>query len=205
MHPRPSRSPRRPSGCGRPSTAAPPWRPGSFCDEGWFPVTLPLFTPSVLHTGAAGFGAATAFMSAGAVLGGFMAVRGPRVTTRSLSVSGVLWGALICVAASAPTLPLAPAALVLVGSGSITFDSGAKTLLQVTAAPPTRGRVVSIWSIGWMGGTVVGAPLVGAIAAAAGPRSALLLGGLAAAAVGLVMLALPASRGGHDVAGPGGG
>lgn len=168
-------------------------------------MTLPLFTPSVLHTGAAGFGATTASMSAGAVLGGFMAVRGPRVTTRSLSVSGVLWGALICVAASAPTLPLAPAALVLVGSGSITFDSGAKTLLQVTAAPPTRGRVVSIWSIGWMGGTVVGAPLVGAIAAAAGPRSALLLGGLAAAAVGLVMLALPASRRGHDVAGPGGG
>ncbi|NED88713.1 MFS transporter [Streptomyces sp. SID11233] len=167
-----------------------------------FPVTLPLFTTSVLHAGPAGFGAATAFMSAGAILGGFMAVRRPRVTTRSLSMSVVIWGALICVAALAPNLPLALAALVLVGSGSITFNSGAKTLLQVASAPQMRGRVVSIWSIGWMGGTVIGAPVVGAVATIGGPRSALLLGGLAAAVVGFIMLALPSER--RDVAGPDG-
>lgn len=167
-----------------------------------FPVTLPLFTTQVLHSGPAGFGAATACMSAGAVLGGFVAVRRPRVTTRSLSLSATIWGALICVAALAPNLPLALAALVLVGSGSITFNSSAKTLLQVGAAPQMRGRVVSIWSIGWMGGTVIGAPAVGAVAAAGGPRSALLLGGLAAAVVGVVMLALPPAPERHDFAGP---
>ncbi|MEV0093773.1 MFS transporter [Streptomyces sp. NPDC050738] len=170
-----------------------------------FPVTLPLFTTLVLHAGPEGFGAATAFMSAGAVLGGCFAMRRPRVTSRSLSVSAVIWGALICVAALAPNLPLALAALVLVGSGSITFNASAKTLLQVGAAPQMRGRVVSIWSIGWMGGTVIGAPIVGAIATVSGPRSALLLGGLAAAAVGLAMLALPSPPRRRDVVGPGGG
>ncbi|MEU0782619.1 hypothetical protein ABZ341_13680 [Streptomyces sp. NPDC006173] len=90
-------------------------------------------------------------------------------------------------------LPLTLAALVLVGSGSITFNASAKTLLQVKAAPQMRGRVVSIWSIGWMGGTVIGAPTVGAVGAVGGPRSALLVGGLAAVAVGLAMLVLPLS------------
>ncbi|MFG2593131.1 hypothetical protein [Streptomyces sp. NPDC048438] len=96
------------------------------------------------------------------------------------------------------------AALVLVGAGSITFNASAKTLLQVGAPPQMRGRVVAIWSIGWMGGTVIGAPAVGAIAAARGPRIALLVGGLAAAGVGLIMLALPRSAAGRDSAGPGG-
>ncbi|WP_217162043.1 MFS transporter [Streptomyces sp. AC512_CC834] len=158
-----------------------------------FPVTLPLLTTSVFHAGPDGFGAAMAAMSAGAVLGGFVVVRRPRVTTRSLSVSAVIWGVLICAAALAPNLPLALAALLFVGSGSITFNSSAKTLMQVGAAPQMRGRVVSIWTIGWMGGTVIGAPTVGAIGAASGPRSALLVGGLAAAAVGITMLALSRS------------
>lgn len=156
-----------------------------------FPVTLPLFTTSALHAGPEGYGAAMAFMSAGAVLGGFLAVRRARVTTRSLSGSALIWGTLICAAALAPNLPVALAALVLVGSGSITFNASAKTLLQMSAAPQMRGRVVSIWSIGWMGGTVIGAPAVGAVGAVLGPRVALLVGGLAAAGVGLTMLALP--------------
>ncbi|WUW19914.1 MFS transporter [Streptomyces sp. NBC_01463] len=158
-----------------------------------FPVTLPLLTTSVFHAGPEGFGAAMAVMSAGAVLGGFMVVRRAHVTTRSLSVSAVIWGTLICAAALAPNLPLALAALLLVGSGSITFNSSAKTLMQTSAAPQMRGRVVSIWTIGWMGGTVIGAPTVGAVGTASGPRSALLVGGLAAAAVGIAMLVVSRS------------
>ncbi len=155
-----------------------------------FPVSLPLLTTSALHAGPTGYGAAMAVMSAGAVLGGFVAVRRRRLSTRSLSVSAVIWGALVSVAALAPTLAVAMIALVFVGSASITFNSSAKTLMQLGAAPQMRGRVLSIWSIGWLGGTVIGAPAVGVIAATWGARSALLTGGLAAAGVGLVVLAL---------------
>ncbi|NED72195.1 MFS transporter, partial [Streptomyces sp. SID9944] len=161
-----------------------------------FPVSLPLLTTDGFHAGAQGYGGSMAVMSVGAVVGGFVAVRRRRVTTRSLALSAVIWGSLICAAALAPNLPLALAVLVLVGSGSITFNSSAKTVLQMEAVPQMRGRVMSLWSIGWMGGTVIGAPAVGAIGAAYGPRSALLTGGVAAAAVGLVMLAvsLPSRR-----------
>lgn len=97
---------------------------------------------------------------------------------------------MIGAAALAPNLPLALAVLILVGSGSITFNSSAKTVWQRAATPHMRRRVISIWSIGWMGGTVVGAPAVGAIGAAYGPRSKLLTDGVAAAAVGSAVLAV---------------
>ncbi|MFD7707833.1 MFS transporter [Streptomyces sp. NPDC059785] len=155
-----------------------------------FPVSLPLLTTSAFHSGPAGYGAATALMSAGGVLGGFVAVRRRRLSTRSLSVSAVVWGVLICAAALAPTLPVALVLLVLVGVGSITFNSSAKTLMQVGAAPQMRGRVMAIWSIGWMGGTVIGAPVVGTAGALWGARTALLVGGLAAAGVGAAVLIL---------------
>jgi MFS family permease len=155
-----------------------------------FPVSLPLLTTSAFHSGAAGYGAATALMSAGGVLGGFAALRRRRFSTRSLSVAALIWGVLICGAALAPSLPVALVLLVLVGAGSITFNSSAKTLMQVAAEPQMRGRVMSLWSIGWMGGTVLGASAVGAAGAAWGARSALLLGGVAAAGAGTAVLLL---------------
>lgn len=155
-----------------------------------FPVSLPLLTTSAFHLGPTGYGAAMAVMSAGAVLGGFVALRRRRLSTRSLSVSAVIWGALISAAALAPTRAVALSALVFVGSASITFNSSAKTLMQLGAAPQMRGRVLSIWSIGWLGGTVVGAPAVGAVGASWGARGALLVGGLAATGIGLIVLAL---------------
>lgn len=155
-----------------------------------FPVSLPLLTTSGFGAGPAAYGAAMACMSVGGVIGGFAAMRRRRhLGTRSLSWSAVIWGALICAAALTPTLPTALVILVFVGSGSITFNSSAKTLMQMEAVPQMRGRVMSIWSIGWLGGTVFGAPAVGAIGAAWGARSALLVGGLAAAGIGLAVLA----------------
>ncbi|MFJ8825539.1 MFS transporter [Streptomyces sp. NPDC102467] len=155
-----------------------------------FPVSLPLLTTSVFRAGPMGYGAAMAVMSVGGVLGGLVAVRRQRLTTRSLSVSAVIWGALICAAALAPNLPVAMVLLVFVGSASITFNSSAKTLMQISAVPQMRGRVLSIWSIGWLGGTVIGGPAVGAVGAAWGARGALLVGGLAAAGAGLAVPAL---------------
>ncbi|WP_427918829.1 MFS transporter [Streptomyces sp. cg40] len=155
-----------------------------------FPVTLPLLTTSAFSGGPSGYGSAMAVMSAGAVLGGFVAVRRSRFNSRSLSVSAVIWGALICAAALAPTFTVALIALALVGSASITFNSSAKTLLQLGSTPHMRGRVLSIWSIGWLGGTVVGAPTVGAIASHWGARSALFVGGVGAAGIGVLMLTL---------------
>jgi MFS family permease len=153
-----------------------------------FPVSLPLLTTSAFHGDAATYGTAMAVMSVGAVGGGVVAARRRRLSVRSLAISALLWGALILGAAAAPALPAEFAILVFVGSASITFNSSAKTLLQLEAAPQMRARVMSLWAIAWQGGTVVGAPIVGGTAAIFGARYALVLGGAAAAFVGLVVL-----------------
>ena len=92
----------------------------------------------------------------------------------------------------APTLPVELAALVFVGYGSITFNSYAKTTLQLAADPAMRGRVMALWALAWQGSTPIGGPLVGWIAQEAGARWSLVAGGVPTVLCGL--LALPAAR-----------
>jgi MFS family permease len=153
-----------------------------------FPVTLPLLTTTGFHAGATAYGTAMTCMGVGAVCGGLLAARRRRLTVRSLAVSAVLWGVVITAASLAPTLVLTFGLLVIVGSCSITFNSMAKTLLQLESQPSMRGRVMSLWSIAWQGSTVIGAPIVGVIGATVGARYALLVGGIAALAVGAYIL-----------------
>ena len=58
--------------------------------------------------------------------------------------------------------------------------------LQLGASPAMRGRVMALYSVVFLGSTPIGSPLVGWLAEVAGPRSGLVLGGIAAlaAAVG---------------------
>ena len=100
------------------------------------------------------------------------------------------WGIAILAAAAAPGLPLELAALVFVGYGSITFNSYAKTTLQLAAKPSMRGRVMALWALAWLGSTPIGGPIVGWAGQAAGARWSLVIGGLPTLLCGLA--ALPA-------------
>jgi MFS family permease len=57
--------------------------------------------------------------------------------------------------------------------------------LQLAAAPALRGRVMSLYSIVFLGSTPIGAPLVGLLAEVAGPRSGLFAGAAAALAAAI--------------------
>jgi MFS family permease len=82
------------------------------------------------------------------------------------------------------------AALVFVGYGSITFNSLAKTTLQLVAKPEMRGRVMALWGLAWLGSTPIGGPIVGWAGQSVGARWALVIGGLPTLICGI--LALPA-------------
>jgi MFS family permease len=53
-----------------------------------------------------------------------------------------------------------------------------------------RGRVMALWALAWLGSTPIGGPIVGWAGQVIGARWALVIGGLAALACGV--LALPA-------------
>jgi MFS family permease len=143
-----------------------------------FQVSLPLMATHVFGGGAAAYGVMASVMGVGAVVGGLVSAARARPS-----------GIAICVAAVAPSLPLELAAMLFVGYGSITFNSMAKTVLQLTATPEMRGRVMALWGLAWLGSTPIGGPIVGWVGQEAGARWSLVVGGLPTLVIGL--LALP--------------
>ena len=155
-----------------------------------FQVTLPLMASKVFGGGAGSYGVMASLMGVGAVAGGLISAARSRPKARSLCLAAIGWGVAITAAAVAPTLPLELIALVFVGYGSITFNSYAKTTLQLAADPTMRGRVMALWFLAWQGSTPIGGPLVGWIAQETDARWALVAGGIPTLVCGL--LAFPA-------------
>jgi MFS family permease len=155
-----------------------------------FQVSLPLMASNVFGGGAATYGVMASVMGAGAVAGGLVSAARARTRARTLCVAAIGWGIAILAAALAPNLPLELVAMVFVGYGSITFNSFAKTTLQLAAKPEMRGRVMALWALAWLGSTPIGGPIVGWVGQEAGARWSLIIGGVPTLVCGI--LALPA-------------
>lgn len=160
---------------------------GTFTYE--FQVSLPLIAQFTFHGDAGSYAFLTAAMGFGAAAGGiFFASRKGNHFYQVVSAS-LLFGFAVLAAAIMPSLFLTGLAMVLVGIFSINFSSLGNSILQLESSPQMRGRVMSLWSIAFLGSTTVGGPLVGWFAEAAGARWGLAIGGvaaLAAAALGAV-------------------
>ncbi|WP_345632690.1 MFS transporter [Rugosimonospora acidiphila] len=151
-----------------------------------FQVSLPLVADNTFHGGAGMYGAMTSVMGAGAVVGGLVSAAKGRVRMRGLATAAIGWGIAITAAALSPTLPVLFGVLLFVGYGSVTFNSYAKTALQLAAAPQMRGRVMALWALAWLGSTPIGGPIIGWAGEHFGARSSLLVGGVPTLVVGLV-------------------
>ena len=147
-----------------------------------FQVLLPLLASQTWEGTAATYATLTAVMGVGSVFGALAAGARGRVTDRLLIGSAALFGLAELLAAAAPTLTLQALALVPLGAASVTFAAGVNSSLQLACEPMLRGRVMALYAIVFLGSTAIGAPLVGWLAQAAGPRSGLLAGAVAALA-----------------------
>ncbi len=161
---------------------------GTFTYE--FSVILPLFAEFSLHRAATGYAALTAAMGIGAVIGGLYTASRTARDPKAMVVSAFLFGVSMLMIAASPTLPVAFMAMVVVGFFSITFTSLGNVTLQLNSLPTMQGRVMSLWSIAFLGTTPIGGPIIGAIGEHAGPRWGLLVGAIAAMiAAGIGLLA----------------
>ncbi len=145
-----------------------------------FQVLLPLLADFTWHGTALTYALLTGAMGVGSVCGALAAGARGRVTPRLLIVSSTMFGVAMLLAAIAPTLPLQIAALVPLGAASVTFAAGINSTLQINVEPLMRGRVMALYSIVFLGSTPIGAPLMGWLAEAAGPRAGLVAGAAAA-------------------------
>jgi MFS family permease len=156
-----------------------------------FQVSLPLIAQFTFHGDASSYAFLTASMGTGAAVGGIFFASRKGITPYKLVSAALLFGLAILTAAFMPSLLLSGLALVLVGACSINFSSLGNSILQLSSSPQMRGRVMSFWSVAFLGSTTIGGPIVGWFAGAAGARWGLALGGLAAviaSALGAVTL-----------------
>lgn len=142
-----------------------------------FQVLLPLLASETWQGTAATYTALTAIMGVGSVVGALAAGARGRVSPALLVGSATVFGAAELLAAAAPTLHWQALALIPLGAASVTFAAGVNSSLQLASAPTLRGRVMALYGMVLMGGTPLGAPLIGWVGEAFGPRWTLIGGG----------------------------
>jgi MFS family permease len=145
-----------------------------------FQVSLPLIAQFTFKGDAGSYAFLTASMGVGAACGGILFASRKGINPHKLVSAALLFGLAVLAAAFMPIIYLAGLALVAVGICSINFSSLGNSVLQLHSSPQMRGRVMSFWSVAFLGSTTIGGPIVGWFAQVAGARWGLALGGLAA-------------------------
>jgi len=144
-----------------------------------FTVTLPLLAERSFGGTAATYGTFMSAMGIGAVLGGLVVAHRSKPTIKMLAFLCLAFGILMLGVAVAPYEWLALLLLVFMGATSIAFISTANASLQMNSKEEMRGRVMSLFSIAFLGSTPIGAPLLGLICATTGARMGIAFGGVA--------------------------
>lgn len=156
-----------------------------------FSIYISTMALTAFHGDAGLYGLLTSAFAVGSVAGALYSARRQQPSMAQLGVSAALFGLGCALAALAPSRHLYAAALVLTGFAVLLFATSTNSFMQLTTTPEMRGRVMALRIAVAMGGTPVGAPIVGWIADHVGPRWAMGVGaasGIAAAAVGAVYL-----------------
>ena len=150
-----------------------------------FQVLLPLLGRFTFDGGATTYTALAVAMAIGSVTGALATGARGRVSERIIVGSALGFGAFALVASAMPTFGLELVALVPLGMVSVTFAAAVNSTMQLGADPAMRGRVMALYSVVFLGSTPIGGPIVGWLAEVAGPRSGLVLAGIAAIAAGV--------------------
>jgi MFS family permease len=159
-----------------------------------FPIFISTMTVGVFHGGAGRYGLLTSMMALGSVAGALLSAARVKPYMGLLVTGAAAFGVGLALAALMPTYILFGAFLVCVGASAQTFTTSANSLTQLSTDRATRGRVMAIYMAIAMGTTPIGAPIVGWVADAFGPRWALGIGaaaGVIAAAIGAMYLRRP--------------
>ena len=152
-----------------------------------FQITSALLTKNTFHHGAGSYGLISAVYAFGSLLGALASARRGRAGRRRLVfVAAASYGVIEVVAGLMPTYWAFFALLVPFGFATLTFSTAANTTVQLAATPSMRGRVMALYLIVFLGGTPIGAPLVGWIAEVFGPRWSLVTGGVASASAAVL-------------------
>lgn len=150
---------------------------------GAFGMNFPIFASTMaLEFGrdADGFGLLSSILAIGSLAGALLAARRDKARIRVVIGGTLMFAVAAAVSSLMPGYWTYAATLMFTGFAVVTMLTTANGYVQTTTDPALRGRVLALYMAILMGGTPIGAPIVGWVAAEFGPRVAILLGAVAA-------------------------
>jgi MFS family permease len=144
-----------------------------------FQMTSALMATQVFHKGAGEYGLLGTTLAVGSLTGALLGARRVgRPRPRLVILAGLAFGGVEIVLGLMPTYLTFACLTPLLGLTLLTMLNAANTTVQLSTAPTMRGRVMALYMMLVMGGTPVGAPIVGWVGATFGARWTLIGGGL---------------------------
>jgi MFS family permease len=159
-----------------------------------FQMTSALMATAVFGKGAGAYGLLGSVVAIGSLSGALLAARRGRPRLRLIVLAAVAFGVVEIAAGLMPTYLSFMALLIPLGLCQMTMLNAANATMQLGVDPVMRGRVMALYMAVLMGGTPIGAPLVGALAEAFGARWSLIAGGLISAGAAIIAGSLLARR-----------
>jgi MFS family permease len=160
-----------------------------------FYATLAIAVRNVFHRGPTAYGLLSTMLAVGTLAGATLAARragtGARPLPSVVIGAAMAFGLLEVVVGLMPTYLAFGLMLVPAGAAVVTFTTAANSTVQLSVAPTMRGRVMALYMLLLFGGTPLGGPMIGWLAAEFGGRAPIVFGGavsfLAAGVCGLLL------------------
>ena len=150
---------------------------------GTFGFNFGIFTATMASVefdrGAGEFGLLSSILAIGSVAGALLSARRERPRLRVIVLAALGFSGSMVVASLMPTFELFAVSLIPVGFFALTMITSANAYVQTTTRASIRGRVMALYLTIFMGGTPVGAPVLGLVANELGARWAMGVGALA--------------------------
>jgi len=154
-------------------------------------VLMPVFAQNILHTGSRGYGVLMAAQGIGAVAGAVtLAWRsGTSRGLRQTLTFGLFLTAISIIAFGfSSSMIFSLIAQLFIGAGLINYMATTNTMLQIFVSDQLRGRVMSFYTMSFIGLAPIGALMVGALGEHIGPQATVVICGALSLGCAILLL-----------------
>jgi MFS family permease len=150
-----------------------------------YQVTIALMAREQFDLGAEAFGLLSTCFAVGSLSGALLSTRRTRrPRQRFLVVAAVVFGLFTVACGLAPGFVSFAVLLVPAGASALVFSVAANSFVQLGSDPQMRGRVMALYFTCFMGGTPIGAPVIGFVSERLGAPWGFVIGGAVAVVAG---------------------
>ena len=155
-----------------------------------FPIVLTAMAKTAFGGNASTYGLFNIALAVGSASGALFAGAAARPRPRLIVLAAAVFGLLQAAAAFAPDIMVFLVLLAAMGLTNLAFQAMANASVQLATDSRLRGRVMGLYMLAFIGGTPIGAPLVGLVTSRFGPQAGMALCGVVPLLAAVVVAAV---------------